>query len=379
MVEVCALQPASSNNLLCMVSSRVAVAGLSRTTVLPGLAVAMLAALALALCAPPAGATIAYEKNAASANPTIWVAEDNGGSPRQLAKPGQGGYQPLISPDGSSVIFASQPAGGNPVLELVPSAGGAITALASNEQDMTSTAWSPDSKTIATVLGATPEHESLVLIDVASRSARVVATGSFQGVSFSPDSTQLAYSHAPNEKSYPSSSDIYSVAVAGGAPLRLTSNHRSSAPVWGPTQIAFAHSVKPKRKEDFPKLNIWLMDPNGSHPRQLTHQKAPFLTAGPSPLAFSAAGTRLIAEFGGQDTSYGEGVLVSNGAAHTFGRSRSIAFGLLVSGISRDGSRVLGATGGFEPGPGHNVVSAPFGGGPVKVLVRNAFSPSWND
>jgi Tol biopolymer transport system component len=361
-----------------MVSSRGAAKSFSRATVPRGLAVAMLAALVLTLCAAPAGATITYEKNAASAKPTIWVAEDNGGGVRELAKAGQGGFQPLISPDGSAVIFSSQPARGNPALQLVSTAGGAISSLAANEQDMTSTAWSPNSQTIATVLGATPEHERLVLINVAARTTRVVASGSFQGVSFSPDSTQLAYSRAPNQRSFPTSSDIYVVSIVAGAPVRLTSNHRSSQPVWGPTQIAFARSVKPKRKQDFPKSNIWLMNPNGSNARQLTRQKAPFLTAGPSPLGFSADGTRLLAEFTGQDVTYGEGVLVSSGAVHTFGRTRSVAFGLMAAGISRDGSTVLGATGGFEPGPNHNVVTVPFAGGPATVIVRDAFSPSWN-
>jgi hypothetical protein len=62
----------------------------------------------------------------------------------------------------------------------------------------------------------------------------------------------------------------------------------------------------------------------------------------------------------------------------TLTAKKSLALQLIAAGISRDGSTVLGATGGFEPGPGHNIVSVPFAGGPVKVLIRGAFSPSWN-
>ena len=349
-----------------------------------GAALGPLLLAGLTLFAAPVHATIAYERNAASLHPTIWLAEDNGGSPRQLAGPGQGGTQPLIAPSGGAVIFSSQPAnGGEPELKIVPSAGGAIATLASNEQNMSSTAWSPDSKTIATVLGEPSAHhvggtDRLVLIDVASGRTRTIATGSFEGVSFSPDSTQLAYARSPNQDTFPTSSDIYTVPVAGGPPRRITSNHRSTAPVWGPSKIAFARTVKAKRKEDAPKSNIWLMNPNGSQARQLTRAKAPFLTSGPSPLAFSASGSRLIAEFGGQDTSYGQGVDLRTGALHLFSRKRLVGYQLIAAGISRDGSTVLAMTGGLEPSASNNIVTVPFAGGPLKVLVRGAYAPSWN-
>jgi Tol biopolymer transport system component len=340
------------------------------------LAVLVLAASA-ALGTAPAHATVAFEKSAASFHPTIWVAEDNGAGARRLAT--LSGEQPLIAPDGSAVIFQSLPAHGSSALELVPTAGGALTALASPEVNMYQTAWSPDSKTIVTALGTTPEHERLVLIDVATRSSRVIARGNFQGVSFSPDSTQLAYSRAPNDRVFPTSSDIYTVPVAGGTPLRITSNQRSTSPVWGPTQIAFARSFKARaRREDAPKSNVWLMSPDGSRARQLTRQRAPFLLSGPAPLAWSASGAQLLAEFGGQDTSYGEGVNPSTGAVHTFSPKKSIALQLVAAGISRDGSTVLGATGGFDPSSAHNVVTVPFAGGPLTVVARNAFAPSWN-
>jgi Tol biopolymer transport system component len=145
-----------------------------------------------------------------------------------------------------------------------------------------------------------------VLIDVATRSARVIATGTIQGVSFSPDSTRLAYARAPNLKTFPTFSDIYTVPLAGGSPTRITRNHRSTEPVWGPAKIAFARTFKARgRREDAPKSNVWLMNP--------------------------------------------------------------------------DGSTVLAATGGFDPGSGHNIVSVPFAGGPITTLVRNAFAPTWND
>ena len=39
---------------------------------------------------------------------------------------------------------------------------------------------------------------------------------------------------------------------------------------------------------------------------------------------------------------------------------------------------VLGWLGGFEPGPGHKVVTIPYAGGKPKLLAKNAFEPDWN-
>jgi Tol biopolymer transport system component len=345
--------------------------------VVAAIALAGVLASALWMLVPQAHATIAFERNAASFQPSIWVAEDSGASPRQLV--GGSGEQPLIAPDGSAVIFQSLPAHGDAALEMIPAAGGSSVVLAAKEASMNNTAWSPDSKTIATTLGLTPERERLVLIDVATHSVRTIVTGTILGVSFSPDSTELAYSRAPNLKKFPAASDIYTVAVAGGNSRRITSNRRSTEPVWGPAKIAFARTFEVRgRREDAPKSNVWVMNPDGSQARQLTRQKAPFLLSGPAPLAWSADGAQLLAQFDGEDTAYGEGVNPLTGAVHRLSANKSLAYQLFAADISRDGTTVLASTGGLEPGPGHDIVSVPFAGGPATVLVRNASAPSWN-
>jgi Tol biopolymer transport system component len=341
------------------------------------LAVVAPPALVAALGAPSAGATIAYEKNPMKA-PSIWVAEDSGAGQRRLVAPGLG-LQPLISPDGASVLFSSLPAKGNPALDVVPTAGGPIATLAANA-NIAETAWAPDSKTIAVAVGEPPAPERLLLIDVATKTARTIATGSFQGVSFSPDSTMLAYGRAANDRTFPFRSDIYTVALAGGTPKRITANQRSTQPVWGPEAIAFARYFNVRRKgQDEPKVNVWAMKPDGTGARQLTHTRAPFLLSGPTPLQWSASGAQLLGEFGGQDTVYGQGIDPRTGAVHTFSRNRKLATQLVATGISRDGSTVLAATGGFFPDGQHDIVTVPYAGGPPKVLVRGGFLPSWND
>ena len=57
-------------------------------------------------------------------------------------------------------------------------------------------------------------------------------------------------------------SDVYTVPVAGGPPTQLTFDGQSTNPVCGPTQIAYSNG--PRRRTDFPQLNLWLMNPDGS-------------------------------------------------------------------------------------------------------------------
>jgi hypothetical protein len=77
----------------------------------------------------------------------------------------------------------------------------------------------------------------------------------------------------------------------------------------------------------------------------------------------------------GQDTSDAWTVDPASGAARDVdGRFD----GLVGFGLSRDGTTVLASTGGLEPGPSHDVVAVPYGGGAKTVLARNATLPSWS-
>jgi len=327
--------------------------------------VAAIGAASLA-AAGPAGATIVFEKS--PFRPTVWSAADDGSARVQLTS----GELPRISPDGTLVAYET-PYRGNtrPTLRVIPAAGGDSRLLL--KPVWYSFGFSPDSKTIAAVTGKEVGRKRLVLVDVATGAVRTVAHGQFSGFSFSPDGTMLVFARAPKD-AYPPRSDLLVAPVAGGLPTVMTSNHRSVSPVWGPAGIAFARLRKPPRRGDAYKQDIYVLDPATKLARRITTTKVPFLLSGLDPVAWSADGTRLLAEFGGQDTSYAETVDPATGAVRRAGRRSD---GIVGYDLSADGSTILATTGGYDPGDRHDVVTVPYGGGTPTVLVENAFSPGW--
>jgi Tol biopolymer transport system component len=334
---------------------------------------AVLAALAAALAAPAAArATLVYDKGSASAHPSVWIAADDGSSPRRLAA----GRLPRISPDGQTVVYelpSTRATGYKPRLMKIPAAGGTPTALLTPAWSFDAFAWSPDSKTIATVTGREVGTRRLVLVEVATGAARTVASGAFFGVSFAPNGSAIVYGRAPNDR-FPFRGEIYTAPVAGGAPTRITHGGRSLYPVWGPTAIAIDRQRKARRRNDGPKQDVYLINPDGSGLRRLTRTNVPFLLTGLQPMAWSADGVHMLAEFGGQDTSYAETVDPATGRATVVGR---VADGIVGFRLSRDGGTILGATGGYDPPGRHDVVTIPYAGGPPTVLVKRANDPDW--
>jgi Tol biopolymer transport system component len=334
------------------------------------LAATLIAAGLLALPAA-ARATLAYVRN--PAKPVVYVANDNGGGARKVGL----GNGPRVSPDGQLVVYLRELRSGVTELLAAPAGGGASRVLMSNCQEGFRLAFSPDSALVAALRGPFNGPHKLVVIDIASGYQRVVASGYFSGFSFSPDSSELVYARAGSE-SYPPRSDIYRVSASGGKPVRLTRNHRSESPLWGPTgQIVFVKLLGAKTRKYGPKNELYLMSPEGGQVKRLTHTKVAPLLQGLTPTEWSANGARLLAEFEGEDTTYAVAVNPQTGAEHALTRQRE-ANGFIGAALSADGSVVLGVTGGFEPSPRHNIATVPYVGGRVKVLVKNAYEPDWS-
>lgn len=342
---------------------------------LPTLVLAALLALPAA-----AGATLAYVKN--PLNATVFVAGDDGSGAHKVAA----GNNPHVAPDGHAVAYLHEGPKGAQELKLAPAAGGAGRTLMKNLREAFYVAWSPDSKTIAALRGPELGKRKLVLVDVATGLQRVVARGFFSGFSFAPhpvpvnlDSPigQLVYAKSNREK-YPPRSDVFQVSVTGGEPVRITSDHRSSNPLFGPeNKIVFVKTVEGKKRRYGGKNELFLMNAGGKEVRRLTHTKVDPLLQGLFPTEWSADGSRLLAEFQGQDVSYAVTVDPKTGAQRPVAGTGESGF--VGTDLSADGRLVLGFNGGFDPGlRNHKVQTVPYSGGKPKTLAREALEPNWN-
>jgi hypothetical protein len=332
----------------------------------------------LLLIPATAEATLVFTRNPLS--PTVYVAKDNGSRARKIGA----GSNPRVSPDGRTIVFYRSGKGQQPSeLMTVPAAGGPPRRLASGWQDPFVFAWSADSSTIAVLLGPEVGKQRLTTIDLATGIQRTIAGGFFSGVSFAPHGGQLVFAQSNTE--FGTKSDVYRIdllppgaeSVAAVLPQRLTSDHRSFSPLWGPNErIVFVKHLGGKSRKYGPKNDLFLMNPDGKGVKRLTDTKVGPLLSGLSPTDWSASGKQLLAEFGGQDTTYAVTVNPRTGTERALTRERETGF--VGTALSGNGKLVLGSLGGFEPGPGHKVISIPYKGGKPKVLANNASEPDWS-
>jgi Tol biopolymer transport system component len=337
--------------------------------------IAALAAAAALLALPAAAqATLVFTRH--TLNPVIWSANDDGSHARVIVH----GTNPRISPDGKTIAYyrIQKAHGYRAELVVIPADGsGSPRLLLPNWSESYVFDWSPDSTTVAAITGPVTGKKRLVLINVASGEQRTISKGFFSGVSFAPEGGQIAFSKAGSEN-YPPRSDVFGFDLATGKTTRLTHDKRSQTPLWGPNgQIVFIELLGEKSRKYGPKSDLFLMDASGGQVKRLTHTKVDPLLFGLSPTQWSASGKQLLTEFGGQDTTYAVTVNPLTGAEKTLTKERETGF--VGTALSADGSTVLGSIGGFEPGPGHKVVTIPYKGGKPKTLANNASEPDWNN
>jgi Tol biopolymer transport system component len=324
--------------------------------------IALLIAAAGALAVvPDAQASLVYVKRANSARPQVWIASDTGSHPRRLGT----GTLPVISPDGKWVAWRDRT--GQTVL-LRKVAGRNIRRVA-RSVELGAIEFSPDSRRLGVAL-----RNRLVVHDLRAHTNRTVAHGVLNGFSFSPDSAALAYGSHGRETSFDAPSDLYTVDLATGEKFRVTRDRKSLNPLWGPSgEIVFDRQTR--REGDAPTYNLFAIHPDGGSMRRITSLKIPPLLSGLVPLATSADGSRLLAEFEGQDTSVGFAVNPATGRTRAL--SKNMETGLVASDLTADGRTVLGMTGGPDPSNRHDVVTVRWAGGRPKVLVRRAAYPDW--
>jgi hypothetical protein len=353
------------------------------TSILAAVAIAALGFATLPVAAEGTLAYVRYTKPEGPRwpeRPYFVIAHDDGSGAHRVAF----GSSPHVSPNGQLVVFIKQPlflpmarSGHAPAwLELASVSGEEPLRVMNDWRLPDLFAWSPDSSTIAALRGPEIGKQNLVLTELASGAQRTVASGFFNGFSFSPDGTELVFGRATSER-FPPRTDIFRVPVTGGRPVQITHDHRSEDPLWGPAgRVVFVKLLGARKRKFGPKNELYLMNSNGGQVHRLTHTKVDPLLQGLFPTEWSVDGSRLLAEFEGQDTSYAVAVDPRTGAQRPVGMTGEQGF--VGTALSSDGTTVLGFTGGFEPGPHHRVATFPYGGGPPTILARNAFEPSWS-
>ncbi|HEY5319099.1 MAG TPA: hypothetical protein VIJ20_14010 [Solirubrobacteraceae bacterium] len=326
----------------------------------------------------PSSAGIAYVLGGARGQPSVWVTDGSGANAHRLAP----GDAALLSPDGQTVAVSDLGSTG-PALSLYPSGGAASGGAATGYFNLAQAsaaplAWSPDSRYLAVALTGVNlpslSGYGLAIIDTETGTERMVATGLIYGASFAPGASDtLVYGRA-SSLSGSAATNIYTAASDATTTTRITTDGRSADPVWGARGIAFDHERF--RKGYAPLDEIWLMQPNGTGRRQITHTHVGPLVSGLAPLAFSADGTRLAAEFEGEDTSIGYSVSILTGHATQLKvGSQSVS----AWGISSNGRSVLISVGGFErPSDKAKIETIPFSGGRPTLLIAHGDFPSWN-
>ena len=317
---------------------------------------------------------LAFVKTGRSAD-QVWVSDLAGRHATHLGP----GDVPLISPSGD--IVAAGLNGKGAALAVYGPGHAVHKYFNTNRVGTQAVAWSPDSRYVAVELfgdfpGKRDRNSGLAVIDTQTFKEKTIAKGAICGASFSPGLVaRLAYGQGP-AGTFCLSGHVNVIAANpdGSARARVTTDGRSLNPVWGPTKIAFDREQL--RRGDAPAYQLWLMNPDGSGRTQLTHTKVPALLDGLVPMQFSSDGTRLLAEYVGQDTNETWTVQVPSG------RNRQLTVrgvSVTAGGLSRDGSTVLVDYNGFlNPPSAGTVETVPFTGGRATALVQRAGFPSWN-
>jgi hypothetical protein len=318
-----------------------------------------------------ASARLAY---VAGPGHVVWLAGADGRNGHALGP----GENPLVGPNGEAIAAALPGPQGSALVIYSASGAPRRTYFDAGKVNAVPEAWSPDSRYLAVALSSsspgTTSSAGLAIIDWQTGLMRRVANGQIAGASFAPAGPDRVVYGLSRSASLSARYDLWACAPDGIAKTRLTDDGRSLNPVWGPNAIAFDREHL--RRRNTPVYEIWLIAPDGSAPRHLTHVPVRTLQDGLVPLAFSADGTRLLAEFQGLDTSQTWTIAV----ASPWVRQMTIAGeSVTAGGLSRDGSSVLVVRGGYLVPPEQGTVEVlPFYGGRPTVLVARGVDPSWN-
>lgn len=236
-------------------------------------------------------------------NSDIWLAAVDGSRTFQLTNGPGRDERPRWSPDGNRIAFLSDRDGMNQVWLINP-LGGEAQILSHVHSGVYSFLWSPDSKKIA-LLQADPvteleknseedsgdiievdRHMQMVhihVIDADTGLSRRITEGNFSvdSLSWSPDSTKIAFSARPSPK-IPDmfNADIYTVTVQDREIKRIVAQDGADAsPKWSPDGKTIAFVSQDGRMEWIANWCICVVPAEGGIPRNISREFDEFITS----------------------------------------------------------------------------------------------------
>jgi Tol biopolymer transport system component len=193
----------------------------------------------------PDGTQIAY-RSERSGEPEIWVMNADGTDGRRLAA----GLSPAWSPDGSLIAFSGR--GG---LSVIRPDGTGLRALPHTEGGEYPS-WSPDSSRIAFNSNLTGDHVMYIAQADGTNVVDLSRVGEGWQVDWSPDGRSILFtSHRDHPDSY---TDVYVMRPDGSAVRRLT-HDRAYTAAWSPDGDHIVFSAP----------GLFIMDPDGGDVRAL--------------------------------------------------------------------------------------------------------------
>jgi TolB protein len=231
--------------------------------------------------ASPDGRHVAFIRDLPDHASDVYVVDLHGGHLRQIVHLPHGGA-PSWRAGGRSITFVER-SGDSATLVTMPVTGGARQALFSGR--VLAIALSHDGRRVVYTQGGWTQCRMLVAdLDGANARALTDSTFGFFNMAWSPDDRTIAVTRRDTTGDL----QVWSFDIATGAGRPITAFDRSAGrpqwPAWSPDGRRLAIQVG-RYDRDHPELDeadIWVMDPDGGHARNLTRRERPWMDETPS-------------------------------------------------------------------------------------------------